>query len=446
MKRRTILVVGAMLIGASCTAPGTVAGPGSSSELLPQPPVGDLSVASEDQRVDITAPRFSNPTSITNPLFPVSSQESVLLVGKVDGERFRTEVTLLPYTRILEWRGQRVEVLVSQYVAYLSGRLHEVAYDLYAQADDGSVWYFGEDVFNFRDGTIADTHGTWIAGQDGPAAMIMPGDPQPGDVYRPENIPGLVFEEVTVKAIDRSLDGPFGPVEGGLLIEELHMDGATEDKTFAPGYGEFYTSGGGDVEALAMAVPTDAVPVPVPAELAALRTAAMTVFESARSADWSGASAAMTEMRRAWEAHRSGDLPALVGPILNTAIDSLASAVKERDAAAATQSAIEASQSILDLHLRYAPPIEVDVARFDLWLTQMELDAAARDGNAVNGDFFSLDYIRDRILPALTGETFVEFNLGLEELLGAVGDNDFASVAAISERLRVTLDGVESVA
>ena len=36
------------------------------------------------------------------------------------------------------------------------------------------------------------------------------------------------------------------------------MDGGTEEKTFAPGYGEFYTAGGGDVEALALAVPTDA--------------------------------------------------------------------------------------------------------------------------------------------------------------------------------------------
>ena len=45
------------------------------------------------------------------------------------------------------------------------------------------------------------------------------------------------------------------------------MDGTTEDKTFAPGYGEFYTAGGGDVEALALAVPTDAASGPTPAEL-----------------------------------------------------------------------------------------------------------------------------------------------------------------------------------
>ena len=44
------------------------------------------------------------------------------------------------------------------------------------------------------------------------------------------------------------------------------MDGATEEKTFAPGYGEFYTAGGGDIEALALAVPTDAAEGDSPAE------------------------------------------------------------------------------------------------------------------------------------------------------------------------------------
>src|SRR5918995_2929577 len=173
----------------STTTPDT-AGEGGSKG-IPQPVVtGDLKVAPESQRVDTTMPTFSNPTNVTNPLFPASKQESVLMLGHVDGKQFRTEVTLLPDTRIIEWQGQHVETLVSQYTAYLDGRLHEGAYDFYAQADDGSVWYFGEDGFNFKDGGIVDTHGTWIAGKNGPAAMIMPSDPKVGDVYRPENIPG----------------------------------------------------------------------------------------------------------------------------------------------------------------------------------------------------------------------------------------------------------------
>ena len=158
-------------------------------ELISQPAVESLPVAADAERVDLAMPVFSNPTEITNPLFPVSSQASVLLLGTVEDLPFRTEVTLLPNPRIIEWEGMRVATLVSQYVAFLDGRIEEVAYDYYAQADDGSVWYFGEDVFNFADGVIVDTHGTWIAGTDGPAAMIMPADPQVDDVYRPENIP-----------------------------------------------------------------------------------------------------------------------------------------------------------------------------------------------------------------------------------------------------------------
>ena len=130
-------------------------------------------------------PTFSDPLNVTNPLFPVSLQESVLLLGQVEGQPFRTEVTLLPDTRMIEWEGQRVEVLVSQSCGFLGGKITEVAYDLSAQADDGSVWYLGEDVFDFRDGAIVVTEGSWLAGRDGPAAMIMPADPQVGDPRTP---------------------------------------------------------------------------------------------------------------------------------------------------------------------------------------------------------------------------------------------------------------------
>ena len=286
----TVLLLIALLASGCRDGGGATSSTTQARATITQPVVDDSRVAPERDRVDVAAPTFSNPTRVDNPLFPVSAQESVLLLGRVDGKPFRTEVTLLPETRIIEWRGRRVEVLVSQYVAFSGGRIHEVAYDFYAQDDKGSVWYFGEDVFNFRDGVISDTHGTWLAGNDGPAAMIMPADPKVGDVYRPENIPGFVFEEVTVKAVDRTLDGPLGAVDGGLVIEELHLpDGSTETKTFGPGYGEFLTGGGDDVEALALAVPTDALSGPVPSDLVALERRAGEVFAATESRDWKAA-------------------------------------------------------------------------------------------------------------------------------------------------------------
>jgi hypothetical protein len=400
--------------------------------------------APKSERVDLAKPSFTDPTNITNPLFPVSKQESVLMLGRVDGKPFRTEVTLLPDTRIIEWQGQQVETLVSQYTAYLDGRIHEVAYDYYAQADDGSVWYFGEDVFNFKDGVIFDTHGTWIAGKDGPAAMIMPADPKVGDVYRPENIPGFVFEEVTVKSTGKTVAGPLGPVDGAIVVEELHMDGTTEDKTFAPGYGEFYTAGGGDVEALVLAVPTDAAPGPAPAELETLSNGALDIFDVSWSKDWSAASARVEKMMAAWETYRVGDMPKMIEPRMSDDLAALAEAVNARDAARARQAAIDAAQWSLDLQLRYRPPAEIDLARFDLWAAQLMVDAAAGDAAAVNGDFFTLDYIRDRILHTLDADDVTRINTVLEELQGGVGDGDLDAAASDAASLREILAGLDA--
>jgi hypothetical protein len=121
---------------------------------------GCLPLAPEGQRVDRAAPVFSRPTEITNPLLPIAEVTQALQLGTVDGKPFRAEVTLLPGTKTITWDGRQVPTRVHQYVAYSGGRILEVALDWYAQADDGSVWYFGEDVFNYEDGVVADTHGT----------------------------------------------------------------------------------------------------------------------------------------------------------------------------------------------------------------------------------------------------------------------------------------------
>ena len=116
---------------------------------------------------------------VTNPLIPIGKLQSAVLNGTIDGKPFHTETTLLPYTRLFEWpAGHQVETLVSQYVAFLDGKIQEVALDYYAQADDGSVWYFGEDV------------------------------------------------------LDKTVTGPSGSLEGAMVGEELHADGKVSDKVF----------------------------------------------------------------------------------------------------------------------------------------------------------------------------------------------------------------------
>jgi hypothetical protein len=245
-----------------------------------------------------------------------------------------------------------------------------------------------------------------------------------------------VFEEVTVKDTHKSLDGPLGSIDGGLVVEELHMDGKTEDKTFAPAYGEFYTAGGGDVEALALAVPTDAAAGPTPAELDTLSSGALDTFDAARSGDWNVASATVEKMAGAWETYRAGKVPKMIEPRMTDDLAALAEAVDTRNAAQSQQAAIAAAQWSLDLQLRHRPPVEIDQARVDLWAAQIMVDAAAGDADAVNGDLFTLDYVRDRILHTLPGADVTRVNTILEELQTAVDDGELAAASDAAERLR----------
>ncbi len=113
--RRVVPVLSAALLAALLAAGGcrddsaTQAVDTVAQGTIPQPAVEGIRVAPESDRVDLLSPTFSDPTNVTNPLFPVSRQESVLLLGRVDGEPFRTEVTLLPETRFVEWQGRPVE-------------------------------------------------------------------------------------------------------------------------------------------------------------------------------------------------------------------------------------------------------------------------------------------------------------------------------------------------
>jgi hypothetical protein len=135
----------AILALSACSGESSSDGPSSSSTAQPaSTPLacGTYSgrgCALASARVDLKIPSFSNPTAVTNPLFPISRLRSALLLGHVDGRPFRTETTLLSTTATVAWSGRRVRVLLSQYMAFLDGRLQEVAIDRYAQADDGSV-------------------------------------------------------------------------------------------------------------------------------------------------------------------------------------------------------------------------------------------------------------------------------------------------------------------
>ncbi len=141
--------------------------PAGPSCIKPAGGSGCLPIAPSSKRIDLVKPSFANPTSVTNPLHPSSRIAQVIYGGQVEGKPFRTEFTLLPAIKTISWDGRQIKTITWQYLAYLDGRVTEVATDWFGQADDGSVWYFGEDVFDYEDGVVSSTEGTWLAGKDG---------------------------------------------------------------------------------------------------------------------------------------------------------------------------------------------------------------------------------------------------------------------------------------
>jgi hypothetical protein len=440
----TVLVVGiSMLVGAGCNRGSNEAVHDSTAQecgFVDE----KAKCAPESKRVDkITkdAPKFSHPTKITNPLFPAATLTQVIQLGEKAGDQERVEATLMPGTRVIDWYPEKIETVVQQFIAYSGPRIVEVALDYFAQADDGSVWYFGEDVFNYRDGVVADTEGSWLAGTHGPPGMIMPAQPKAGAVYRPENIPGLVFEEVTVQDVDQTIDGPRGPVRGGITTREHLKEGDFEDKAYTPGYGESRSKAEDEFVQVALAVPTDAVSGPPPAELNALSTGAVTLFDAAGKSDWPAAETAMETVNSAWHTYAAGEVPKLLGTQAGGALKALSDAVGAKNAPGTRQAAVNFARAVLDLQLRHRLPAEIDRDRLGAWARQVQVDADAGDDKGLIGDVAILETIRNRMLHTLEAPVAQQLGNLLVALRGAAAAKDRAAAAGSAQSLIALVAG-----
>ncbi|MFN0280673.1 MAG: hypothetical protein ACKVZ6_01735 [Kineosporiaceae bacterium] len=426
--------------GSPVTSARTVAAGSTAGDDWPITECGTYSgkgCAPTSARVDLVKPTFSHPTKITNPLFPISRTRQVIQTGTVGGTPFRSETTLLPQTGTVDWDGTSIQVVLAQYLAFSDGEIEEIALDRYAQADDGAVWYLGEDVFDYTDGTISVSEGTWLAGRDGPPAMIMPAHPKVGDVFRAENILGVVFEEIKVTAVDQTVAGPTGPVRGAITVSELRLDSTFSHKTFAPGYGEFRTVDGGDVEALAVAAPTDAVPGPVPPALRSLTTSAWGVVENARVEDWDGAAATVARMNRYWTTLKAGPQPRLVAARMTTALAALKAAVNARRTAATVQAGIDVAEAALDLQLRHRSVDQVNAERVHQHAQQLRLDAVTKNAAGVTGQVAAVEWTTARLpVPPVAA---AEIDNRLRDLRTAADTRNLPATADHAARLAARL-------
>lgn len=196
------------------------------------------------------APKFTNPTKISNPYLPITKFHRCVLGGNDQGQHLRIVRTLLKQTQPFTYAGQTFQaVKVLDRVKDLrAGVRIERTIDYFAQDDAGNVFYLGEDVNEYnKRGKLAGHEGQWRLGRDTQVpGILMPAQPKVGDVFDSENVPGIVHETSTIESL-----GGTARVRGHSYANVLRIrEDATpppeiEFKRYAPGVGVISEANGG---------------------------------------------------------------------------------------------------------------------------------------------------------------------------------------------------------
>ena len=190
---------------------------------------------------DAERPAFSHPRTIDNRYLPVTTHRRCEHRGvEHDGTRTRSVQTVLRRTERFRVYGHAVDAVAVRDNAYEDGRLVESTLDYFAQADDGTVFYLGEDVDNIENGKVTDHDGSWRLGRDTTVpGVAMPADPGLDTRYRFEDVPGITSESDRVEEVGMRAKAGGKLLHDVIRISEFTQpDGEVEQKLYAPGVGQ----------------------------------------------------------------------------------------------------------------------------------------------------------------------------------------------------------------
>jgi len=191
---------------------------------------------------------FTDPLTIDNPYHPFVEYRIRLYEVQQGHTDLHVIDVFTDDTREFTWDGETVECACLVEGEIEDGEIVEISFNYFAQADDGTVYYFGETVDIYEDGEIVSHDGSWLVG--GPTepgdpvdtatadepAVFMPANPEIGDVWKPEDLPDDGIEEF-VEAIKfrKKLLTPLEKYYDVLEVEEETPD--IEYKWYAAGLG-----------------------------------------------------------------------------------------------------------------------------------------------------------------------------------------------------------------
>jgi hypothetical protein len=122
-----------------------------------------------------------------------------------------------------------------------NGEIVEVSRNFFAiDKSTNDVFYFGEEVDEYKNGKVTAHSGSWRADETGAkAGLIMPGTPKVGQKFYQELSPRKAMDRAEVLSLTERLKTPAGAFENCLKTKEgSGLNPAEKEfKTYAPGIG-----------------------------------------------------------------------------------------------------------------------------------------------------------------------------------------------------------------
>ena len=178
---------------------------------------------------------FSAPKA--NPYFPLKPGTMFVYRGSEGSHKLLEHLTVTSRTKTI----QGVATTVIHDVLWSNGRINERTRDWYADANDGTVWYFGEATATYdAQGNVQSREGSWQAGVNGAVAgIIMPAHPQPTDAYRQEFLADHAEDQAWIVQRHLRVHVPYGNVsEVVRSFEWTRLEPhVVSQKLYAPGLG-----------------------------------------------------------------------------------------------------------------------------------------------------------------------------------------------------------------
>src|SRR5215218_6244578 len=126
-------------------------------------------------------------TKIDNKYFLLKPGTTFVYQGNSGGNQERDVMSVTHSTKQI--MGVKCVVVDDRVLA--GGKLAEKTFDYYAQDKKGTVWYFGENSKEYKNGKVS-TEASWEAGKDGAEpGVIMQAHPKVGRTYRQEYLVSL---------------------------------------------------------------------------------------------------------------------------------------------------------------------------------------------------------------------------------------------------------------